>query len=86
MTLTKLLRDVGLAKRATVHGMRACFRSWAEDRTEAKPDVMEKCLAHGIGGMSERRYARGVMLKKRRRLLKRWARFATAEQAVGAVH
>ena len=79
MALTKVLRDVGLAERATVHGMRTCFRSWAGDRTNARPDLMEKSLAHGVGAMTERGYDRATMLKKRRRLLKRWARFATAE-------
>ena len=37
MTLTKILRDRGLADRATVHGFRSTFRDWcAETGAEAK--------------------------------------------------
>ena len=32
MTLTKVLRDCGLADRATIHGFRSSFRDWAVDR------------------------------------------------------
>ena len=31
--LTKILRDTGLAERATVHGFRSVFRTWASERT-----------------------------------------------------
>ena len=35
MTLTKVLRDSGLADRATVHGFRTAFRTWAAEKTNA---------------------------------------------------
>ena len=31
MTLTKILRDRGLAERATVHGFRSAFRDWCAE-------------------------------------------------------
>ena len=34
MTLTKLLRDNGLAKRATVHGFRTSFKTWCMETTD----------------------------------------------------
>ena len=75
MALTKLLRDVALADRATVHGFRTCFRTWASEKTSADHAVMELSLAHAVGSSVERAYARSDLLAKRRRLLDQWGRF-----------
>ena len=77
MSLTKVLRDTGLAQRATVHGFRTCFRTWASERTNADHAVMELSLAHAVGSAVERAYARSDMLAKRRRLMDQWGRFVT---------
>ena len=77
MSLTKVLRDTGLAERATVHGFRTCFRTWASEKTNADHAVMELSLAHAVGPAVERAYARSEMLAKRHRLLDRWGRFVT---------
>ena len=34
MTLTKVLRSVGLAERATVHGFRSSFKNWTLEQTD----------------------------------------------------
>ena len=78
MTLTKLLRDNGLAARATMHGFRSAFRDWASEQTSAPHAVMELALAHNIGNAVERAYARSDLLAKRRTLMNAWARFVTA--------
>ncbi len=78
MTLTKLLRDTGLAERTTVHGFRSAFRDWAAERTNAPHAVMELALSHTVGSAVEQAYARSDLLEKRRDLMDRWARFATA--------
>ena len=49
MTLTKILRTVGLAERATVHGFRSSFRDWAAECTSASYAAMELSLAHHVG-------------------------------------
>ena len=67
MALTKLLRDVGLAERTTVHGFRSAFRDWAAERTSAPHAVMELSLAHSVGTVVEQAYARSDLLEKRRR-------------------
>ena len=77
MTLTKVLRDTGLADRATVHGFRTAFRTWASERTNADHAVMELCLAHHVGSAVERAYARLDLLAKRRRLMDQWGAFVT---------
>ena len=75
MAMTKLLRDVGLADRATVHGFRSSFRDWAAECTDAPHAVMELCLAHAVGDSTERAYARSDLLEKRRALMQQWADF-----------
>ena len=77
MTLTKLLRDVGLADSATVHGFRTSFRTRASERTNADHAVMELCLAHHVGTAVERAYARSDLFDKRRRLMDQWAEHLT---------
>ena len=79
MSLTKVLRDNGLAGRATVHGFRTCFRTWASEKTNADHAVMELSLAHTVGSAVERAYARSDMLAKRRRLLDQWSAFVTGK-------
>ena len=77
MSLTKVLRATGLAKRATVHGFRSSFRTWASERTNSDHAVMELCLAHAVGSSVEQAYARSDLLAKRRTLMQRWADFLT---------
>ena len=80
MSLTKLLRDNGLADRATVHGFRSSFRTWASERTNADHAVMELCLAHAVGNAVEQAYARSDLLDKRRTLMRRWANFISGDE------
>ena len=80
MSLTKVLRDTGLAERATVHGFRTSFRTWAAERTNAEHAVMELSLAHAVGSV-EQAYARSDLLAKRRRLMDQWASYVTGTRA-----
>ena len=73
MTLTKALRSCGLADRATVHGFRTSFRTWASERTNADHAVMELSLAHAVGSQVERAYSRSDLRDKRRLLMNQWA-------------
>ena len=77
MTLTKILRDTGLADRATVHGFRSAFRTWASERTSVPHAVCEMALAHRVGSDVERSYARSDLFDKRRGLMDQWATFVT---------
>ena len=81
MSLTKVLRDTGLADRATVHGMRAAFRTWASERTSVPHAVAEMALAHAVGSDVERSYARSDLFEKRRGLMVAWAEYATGGSA-----
>lgn len=68
ITLIKLLRDTGLADRATVHGFRSSLHA-----------VMELSLAHTVGTAVEQAYARSNLLARRRKLMQQWADFLSAD-------
>ena len=80
MSLGKLLKCVGLADRATVHGMRTGLRTWAEENTSAEFAVKEMALSHRVGSQIERSYSRSVLLEKRARLMEAWDDFAPARK------
>ena len=75
MTLTKILRDTGLADRATVHGFRASFRTWALEQTDTPWAVAEAALAHSLGDSTQQAYIRGDAYTKRRKLMGQWAAY-----------
>ena len=79
MTLTKVLRDTGLAKRSTVHGFRSSFRDWCADTGKPR-EVAEAALAHTVGGV-EGAYFRSDLFERRRRLMDSWAAYLTGSDA-----
>ena len=72
--LTKELSD----GKATVHGWRSSFRSWAAHR-RLDHDVCELCLAHDVGTQVSRRYNREQLLDARREVMQMWADFLGGE-------
>ncbi len=77
MTLTKVLRAVGLAERATVHGFRSSFKNWTLEQTDAPWAVSEAALAHLLGNATEQAYARSDLFERRRALMQLWADYLT---------
>lgn len=73
MTLTKILRTVGLADRATVHGFRSSFRDWCAETGKPR-ELAEAALAHVVGGV-EGAYFRSDLFEARRRLMEDWAQY-----------
>lgn len=71
----KLLRQLGVP--AVPHGFRSSFRDSASERTGLPEAVAEAALAHAPGGgdATVAAYARSTLLKKRRELMERWARY-----------
>jgi len=55
------------------HGIRSTFRSWVSEVDPSLYAVAETALAHHVGGIVERTYARNDFLEQRRELLERWA-------------
>ncbi len=77
MTLTKVLRSVGLAERATVHGFRSSFKNWTLEQTDTPWAVSETALAHSLGNATEQAYARSDLFERRRALMQLWADYLT---------
>jgi integrase len=75
MTLTKVLRDMGVTDRATVHGMRSAFRDWATEVAKAREVVAEAALAHSVRDKTEASYRRAAYLDERKALMAAWATF-----------
>lgn len=74
----RMLDKLGLkdpdGRGATLHGFRATFRTWADERTEFPFDVKEAAMAHAKGAVVAA-YARGDHLDKRRKLMDAWGAF-----------
>ena len=73
MALMKVLRDVGLADRTTVHGMRSSFRDFCADTGQPRA-VAEAALAHTVPGV-EGAYFRSDLFEKRRAVMQAWTDF-----------
>jgi integrase len=58
---------------ATIHSLRATFRTWAGNETNFDRVTCELALAHAAGDAVELAYNRGDALKKRRDLMDAWA-------------
>jgi integrase len=78
--MLKLVREfqAGL----TVHGMRACFKTWATSETTFANEVSEMALAHKVGSKVEQAYQRGSMVTRRRELMDAWAGYCSGESNV----
>ena len=81
-TLIRLLRAMGLAERATVHGFRSSFRNWCMERTDTPWAVGETALAHALGNATQQAYARSDLFERRRELMEAWAEYAAPGEFV----
>lgn len=81
MTLTKVLRDAGLAT-VTVHGFRSSFRDWVAEQTSFPGEWAEAALAHALPNKVEAAYRRTKFLDQRRKLMDAWADFLAGQSNV----
>jgi integrase len=75
MVFTKALRDMGLGERATAHGFRTSFKTWAAE-TGVRDEVSEAALAHTDPNAVRAAYRRTTFLDERRVVMQAWADFA----------
>ena len=76
-----LLLRMGLAHQFCTHGFRASFTSWAREMTSHPREIVEAALAHVVGNVVERSYARGDALERRRVLMEQWADYCNRQSA-----
>jgi len=84
MSLTAVLKRMGRAG-LTMHGFRSSFRDWAGETTNFQRELAEAALAHAVGDQTERAYARGDALEKRRLLMEAWAAYCEEATEFGSV-
>ncbi|MDB5711442.1 MAG: site-specific integrase [Sphingomonas bacterium] len=72
MTMTKVVRDMGMAE-ITVHGFRSSFTDWAAEETDFPKEVVDKALAHQLVDRVEAAYRRTDFFERRRKLMDAWA-------------
>jgi integrase len=82
MTLTKVLRDMGLAHKATAHGMRSAFKNWSAEVAKVRDDVSEAALAHAVRERVRAACLRTDFLEDRKELMTAWARFCLTGETV----
>ena len=86
MALTVVLRNTGLAERATVHGFRTSFKTWTMEQTDTPWAVGEAALAHTIGNSVEAAYARSDLFERRRTLMQDWADYGMDDDLERGLH
>ena len=77
MVFTKTLRDMGLGERATAHGFRTSFKTWAAE-TGVRDEVSEAALAHADQNEVRAAYRRTTYFEERRTVMQNWAKLVTA--------
>jgi len=75
--MSSVLKRMGV-NNATVHGFRSTFRDYIGEETQLDTIAAEHCLAHKVGDVTERAYARSDMLEKRLSMMNVWANHVTS--------
>ena len=84
--LTDAPRNGGydLKGKASMHGMRATFRTWANEETHFQHQDLEFVLAH-VSNDLVAAYQRGTSVEKRRPIMQAWADYCAGKIAMGAL-
>jgi integrase len=87
MAMYSLAQDIAKAMdvKLTVHGFRAVFRSWAEERTSYPHSVIELALAHTQSDALMRAYQRSDLWERRTNLANDWAGFCSGRKSADIV-
>ncbi|MEQ1616336.1 MAG: tyrosine-type recombinase/integrase [Hyphomicrobiaceae bacterium] len=82
MVFTQALRHMGLSERATAHGFRTSFKTWAAE-TGVRDEVSEAALAHADQNQVRAAYRRTTYVEERRGVMQTWADFVgEAKQSI----
>ena len=78
--LNNIVVKLGYEAVADLHGFRSTFKDWASESMDFSDELTEQVLAHVVPS-DKRPYRRGVMFKKRVKVMQEWADFAEIEQS-----
>jgi integrase len=76
-TVFSVLQKMGV--KASIHGFRATFRTWAQESTTFPDIVAEMALAHKVGSKVEQAYQRSTLLQTSRQLMELWADYCAGK-------
>jgi integrase len=83
MALSRVMARLGY--KATVHGFRSSFRTWAAEQTNYPREICERALAHVTGSRTEVAYERSDQIVKRRKLMETWSKYCSTPPVAGKV-
>ena len=72
----KSLATIAGAETST-HGLRATFKTWAEEQTSHANQIIEMALGHAVADETEEAYWRSDALQKRAKLMRDWSDYCT---------
>lgn len=73
-----VLRRMDLSRRATTHGFRSAFSSWAYESTDFRSEIIEAALAHTEKNAVKSAYNRAEYWSQRVELAARWTAYSTS--------
>ncbi len=76
------LKDMGYGTRATAHGFRTSFKTWAAE-TGVRDEVSEAALAHSDPNHVRAAYRRTTYLDERRAVMQAWADYLLGDKQTG---
>lgn len=80
MAMLNLLKnDMGLAGKATVHGFRSSFKTWAAEASDYPHELSEIAIAHYPNDKTVSAYQRTDLLEKRAPMMRDWAVFLAGD-------
>lgn len=79
MTMSKVLKTMGLKGEATSHGFRSSFRNWSSATFPAEREAAEFSLAHGVRNEVEGAYLTDTLFERRQTLLQAWSSYCLSQ-------
>lgn len=81
MTMSKVLKTMGLKGEATSHGFRSSFRNWSSATFPAEREAAEFSLAHGVRNEVEGAYLTDTLFERRQTLMQAWSDYCLSKTA-----
>jgi len=79
MTMTAVLKRMGLKGKATAHGFRASFRNWSSATHPTEREAAEFSLAHGVKNAVEGAYLTDTLYDRRLKLMADWSDYCLSK-------
>lgn len=84
-TILFCIYALGFKGRASAHGWRATFSTWANASGRWDESLIERCLAHQVGSKVSRAYNRGDYLERRREVMQAWSDWLDEQRLFAAL-